>query len=288
MNSHSFVGLVSRQWDAVDWACVLYDRRIHKSPPFQRRLGLWEKPEVSGSQIWATGGLKNLGDVILCQKNLHESCRMGRRIVAMKLICSLGHCECDGHTVHKLSQRRLNADWLAPRESDCSRTPSKVSSDWLPSYIKATRTGSRDIQNGCILSGQPSHFIYSPEVRISLHRFSRKFTNPPAFLRRSSTPIFTKIHKPSCIFTEIFHTDFHENSQTLLHFYGDLLHRFSRKFTNPPAFLRRSSTPIFTKIHKPSYIFTEIYTDFHPNRPTAMEKDERKLVFTYYDLHDMF
>ena len=47
--------------------------------------------------------------------------------------------ECDGHTVHKLSQRRLTADWLAPRESDCSRMRSKVSSDWLPGYIKATR-----------------------------------------------------------------------------------------------------------------------------------------------------
>jgi len=48
-------------------------------------------------------------------------------------------CECDGHTVHKLSQWRLTANWLAPRESDCSRIHSKVSSDWLPSYIKATR-----------------------------------------------------------------------------------------------------------------------------------------------------
>ena len=47
-------------------------------------------------------------------------------------------CECDCHTVHKLSQRRLTVDWLAPRESDCSRKHSKVSSDWLPSYIKAT------------------------------------------------------------------------------------------------------------------------------------------------------
>jgi hypothetical protein len=26
-------------------------------------------------------------------------------------------CECDGHTVHKLSQRRLTADWLASRDS---------------------------------------------------------------------------------------------------------------------------------------------------------------------------
>jgi hypothetical protein len=47
-------------------------------------------------------------------------------------------CECNGHTVHKLSQRLLAADWLAPRESDCSRMHSMVSSDWLPSYIKAT------------------------------------------------------------------------------------------------------------------------------------------------------
>jgi hypothetical protein len=29
VNSHSPVGLVSRQWEAVDWACVLCDRRIH-------------------------------------------------------------------------------------------------------------------------------------------------------------------------------------------------------------------------------------------------------------------
>jgi len=73
------------------------------------------------------------------KKSLHESCIMGRRFVVMKLICPLGHSECDGHTVHKLSQRRLTADWLAPRESNCSRMHSKVSSDWLPSYIKATR-----------------------------------------------------------------------------------------------------------------------------------------------------
>ena len=47
--------------------------------------------------------------------------------------------ECDGHTVHKLSQRRLTADRLAPRETDSSRMHSKVSFDWLPSYIKATQ-----------------------------------------------------------------------------------------------------------------------------------------------------
>jgi hypothetical protein len=70
---------------------------------------------------------------------MHESCRMGRRIVMINLICPLGHCECDGHIEHKLTQRRLTADWLVPRDSDCSRIYSKVSSDWLPSYFKASR-----------------------------------------------------------------------------------------------------------------------------------------------------
>jgi len=136
VNSHSPMGLVSRQWDGVDWACVLCDGRIHKSPPFRRRFYLWEKPEVAGSQIWAGGGLTDLGDVMLCQEKPAWEMKNGQ---AHCLICSLGHCECDGHTVHKLSQRRLTADWLAPRESDCSRMHSKVSSDWLSSYVKATR-----------------------------------------------------------------------------------------------------------------------------------------------------
>ena len=42
---------------------------------------------------------------------------MGRRIDVDPLICSPGHCEYDGHTVHKLILGRLTADWLDPRES---------------------------------------------------------------------------------------------------------------------------------------------------------------------------
>jgi hypothetical protein len=41
-------------------------------------------------------------------------------------------------TVNATVTQHLTDDWLAPRESDCSRMHSKVSSDWLPSYIKAT------------------------------------------------------------------------------------------------------------------------------------------------------
>jgi len=48
-------------------------------------------------------------------------------------------CESDSHIVHKPSEQRLTADWLAPWESDYLWIYTKVSSDWLPSYIKATR-----------------------------------------------------------------------------------------------------------------------------------------------------
>jgi len=56
-----------------------------------------------------------------------------------KIAVKIEICECDDHTAHNLSQRRLTADWLAPRKSACSHMRSKVSSDWLPSYIKVTR-----------------------------------------------------------------------------------------------------------------------------------------------------
>ena len=139
MNSHSRVGLVSRQWDAVGWACVLCYNRIHKSPLFQQWFLALGKALRYREPNLGCRGLTDLGDVMLCQKSLHESCRMGRRNVVMWLICSLGHCKCDWPTVHKLSKRRLTADWLAPRESEYSRMHSKVSSDWLQSYITATR-----------------------------------------------------------------------------------------------------------------------------------------------------
>jgi len=90
---------------------VLCDRRINKSLHFQPRFCLGEKPEFAGSQTYAVGVLTDLDDVLFCQKKtLPESCRMDRRTVVMKLISSLGHCEGDGHTAHKLSQRRLTAD----------------------------------------------------------------------------------------------------------------------------------------------------------------------------------
>jgi len=78
VNSRSPVGLVSRQWDAVDSACVLCDRRIHNDrairsalsrqcacPFYSSRAGFFGKASPSPrsvspliSQIWlfATSG----------------------------------------------------------------------------------------------------------------------------------------------------------------------------------------------------------------------------------------
>ena len=139
MNSHSPVGLVSLQWDAVDWACLLCDRRIHK-----------DRASWSASSRLSAYIFYNPVAVFFGKASHHPglSAPLRPRFGSLQLKASPkakiavereGICECDVHTVHKLSQRRLTADWLAPRESDCSWMHSKVSSDWLPSYTKAMR-----------------------------------------------------------------------------------------------------------------------------------------------------
>ena len=139
MNIHSPEGLVSRQWDAVDWACVLCDRRSHSD----RRSRL-----VSSLQC-ACPFYRSRADVF--GKASHHPglwTPLQPRFDSLRLLTFAKTkiafereeiCDCDGHTAHKLSQRRLTADWVAPWENDCSRMHSKVSSDWLPSYIKAKR-----------------------------------------------------------------------------------------------------------------------------------------------------
>jgi hypothetical protein len=133
VNSHSPVGLVSRQWDAVDWSCVLCDRNIHSDrvsrsasshqcacPLYSSRVGFFlakhhinqvcqppYSPDLAPCNFWFFPELK---------------IPIEREVI----------CECDGHKVHKLSQQRLTAEWLAPRDSDCSWMRSKVSSEWLP------------------------------------------------------------------------------------------------------------------------------------------------------------
>jgi len=80
----------------------------------------------------------DLDDAMLCQITIYDSCRMGRSIVKIKMLARSLWLR--RHTVHKLTERRRAAVWLGRRESVCSRINSKVSSDWLPSYIKAALT----------------------------------------------------------------------------------------------------------------------------------------------------
>jgi hypothetical protein len=71
-------------------------------------------------------------------------------------------CECVSHTVHKHSQWRFTADWLDPRESDCSQMCSKVSSYWLPRYIEATRPVLEIFK-------MDRYFLDSPRISIASH-----------------------------------------------------------------------------------------------------------------------
>ena len=112
-----------------------------KSLPFQKwfytfeREEFWEKPEVAECQIWAVVGLSHLGELMLHKKNPDKMWCMSGHIVVMKLpiifahSCGLlnhpnsfrggmfklnaksdadllSHFECDGHTVHMLTQQR--------------------------------------------------------------------------------------------------------------------------------------------------------------------------------------
>ena len=87
-------------------------------------------------------------------------------------------CECYGHTIHKLSQRRLAADFPAPRKSDCSLSRSKVSSDWLPSYIKATRPVLEIFIMAGYIPDRPRTFIHSSHSVSCKSIFSSKAGSP--------------------------------------------------------------------------------------------------------------
>jgi hypothetical protein len=135
VNSHSPVRLVSWQRDTVDCVTVAFTNILSTAV-----ILLLGKARSRRELNLGCRGLTYWGGAMLWQKkSLRESCRMGRRSVVIKLICSLGHCECDSHTVHNLRQWCFTADWLASQDSYCLRMDGKVSFDWLPSYIKATR-----------------------------------------------------------------------------------------------------------------------------------------------------
>ena len=103
-------------------------------------------------QIWAVRGLSHLGDLMFCEKTLHErkrdawvgtlswwscqspvahSCgllnhlnsfhggmpKLNAKFDADPLFYSLSHCECNSHTVHMLTQCRLPPPLTSPVKS---------------------------------------------------------------------------------------------------------------------------------------------------------------------------
>ena len=174
MNSNSTVRLVSRQWDAADWTCVLCDRRIHNDrasrssslrqgacPLYSSRAGFFSfflgkvthHPGLSSPLQHRFGSLQLLA--------------FPKAKIAFE---KEEICEFDGHIVKRLSQRRLTADWLAPRENDCSRLHSKVSSDWLSSYIMATRPVLEIFKMAGYFPDRPRTLVSNPSylsVRLS-------------------------------------------------------------------------------------------------------------------------
>ena len=56
------------------------------------------------------------------------------------LIYSLSHFECDGHTVHMLTQRSLPPHWLIQWSCHCSHMRIPVHCHWLPGYIGVMQT----------------------------------------------------------------------------------------------------------------------------------------------------
>jgi hypothetical protein len=168
MNSHSPVGLVGRQWDTVDWACVLRDRRIYNDRA-SRSASLLQCacPFYSSRAGFFLGKISHHPGLSDPLQSRFGSLRLLIFPKAKIAVDSEEICECDGRTVHKLSQRRLTADWLAPRKSDCSRMRSKVSSGWLPSCIKATRRVLEIFKMVEYIPDKPRIYVWHTSLRLA-------------------------------------------------------------------------------------------------------------------------
>ena len=157
-NCYSPVGLVSRQRDAVHWACVLCDRHIHNDranrsastrqcafPFYSSRAGFFffdkasHQPGLSAPLQYRFDSLRRLA---------FPSAQIAVERVEI--------CECDVHTAHKLSTSHCRL--TSPTGENCSRIHSKAS--WLAAMLhQGHATGRRDIQNGWILSGLPLYLL---------------------------------------------------------------------------------------------------------------------------------
>ena len=66
--------------------------------------------------------------------------KLNAKFDADLLLYLLSHFECDGHTVHMLTQRHLLPHWLVQWSCHCSWMGIPVHSPWLPGYISVMQT----------------------------------------------------------------------------------------------------------------------------------------------------
>jgi hypothetical protein len=154
VNSHSPVGLVSRQWDAAVWPSHLHILLsvviLALGKPRSRRV-----PKRGcgggGPDNWVMGGpppppntIKTCRMAVECAGALMQICWSARSVIVNATV-----------TVNKLSQWRLTADWLSQLESEF--TDELQGFLWLAAKLhQCHMTGSPDIQNCWILFGQAS------------------------------------------------------------------------------------------------------------------------------------
>ena len=114
VNSHSNVGLVIRQWDAVDWACILCDREIHSDRATRSASSRQCACPFYSSRAGFFGKASHNPGLSAHLQPRFGSLRLPALPKAKIAVEREEICECYGHTVHKFSQRRLTADSLAP------------------------------------------------------------------------------------------------------------------------------------------------------------------------------
>jgi hypothetical protein len=102
VSSHSPVGLVNRQWDAVDWACEMCDLRFHNDRGNRSASSRQCACPFCGSRA----GFFGKSPQSFIPPPLQPSFVFLRLLAFPKAKITANReeiCECDSHTVHKLN-----------------------------------------------------------------------------------------------------------------------------------------------------------------------------------------
>jgi hypothetical protein len=159
VNNHSPVGLVTQQWDIIDWDCVLCDRRIQNE----------RASRSASSRQRAFPFYSSCAEVFfLAKHHITQVCEPPY---------SLYLAPCDFWLFPKLKsplkrRRFVNATVHSPQAQSTASLCrlSSPTGEWLAvTLYQGHATDSRDIQNGRILSRQTSYILIFKIIHILLH-----------------------------------------------------------------------------------------------------------------------